>query len=138
MTARSKLKNFAPKILLCAGLIVLSVRNANIVSDGKASELGILNFEFLLMQAAKPSGELFSASPAILNYSVVNYSRQGKLRRLWRLAVATHPPIADCLLKGHVSIRNQLQASEVVQLTVGVRDGDENFMSNNKKQGDKS
>ena len=31
MTARSKLKNFAPKILLCAGLIVLSIRNANIV-----------------------------------------------------------------------------------------------------------
>ena len=27
----SKLKNFAPKILLCAQLIVLSVRNANIV-----------------------------------------------------------------------------------------------------------
>ena len=32
-----KLKNFASKILLCAELIVLSVRNANIVSDGKAS-----------------------------------------------------------------------------------------------------
>ena len=31
MAARSKLKNFAPKILLCAGLIVLSIRNANIV-----------------------------------------------------------------------------------------------------------
>ena len=31
MTARSKLKNFAPKIMLCAGLIVLSIRNANIV-----------------------------------------------------------------------------------------------------------
>ncbi|WP_293474892.1 hypothetical protein [Prevotella sp.] len=40
----------------------------------------------------------------------MNYSRQGKLRRLWRLAVATQPPIADYLLKGHVSIRNQLQA----------------------------
>ena len=39
MAARSKLKNFAPKILLCAGLIVLSVRNANIVSDGKASAM---------------------------------------------------------------------------------------------------
>ena len=57
--------------------------------SGTAEELGILNFEFLLRQAAKPSGELFSASPAILNYSV--YSRRGKLRRLWRLAVATHP-----------------------------------------------
>ena len=28
---RSKLENFAPKILLCAQLIVLSIRNANIV-----------------------------------------------------------------------------------------------------------
>ena len=97
ISKRSKLKNFAPKILLCAQLAVLSVRNANIVFGGTAEELGILNFEFLLRQAAKPSGELFSASPAILNYSVVNYSRQGKLRRLWRLAVATHPPIADNL-----------------------------------------
>ena len=41
---RSKLENSAPKILSCAELIVLSVRNANIVSDGKASELGIRNF----------------------------------------------------------------------------------------------
>ena len=41
------------------------------------------------------SFELFSASPAILNYSVVNYNRQGKHRRLWRLAVATQPSIAD-------------------------------------------
>ena len=31
MTARPKLKNIAPKILLCAQLIVLSIRNANIV-----------------------------------------------------------------------------------------------------------
>ena len=31
MPARSKLKNFAPRILLCAELIVLSIRNANIV-----------------------------------------------------------------------------------------------------------
>ena len=49
----------------------------------------------MLRQAAKPSGELFSASPTILNYSVVNYNRQGKHRRLWRLAVATQPSIAD-------------------------------------------
>ncbi|WP_443908565.1 hypothetical protein [Prevotella sp.] len=42
----------------------------------------------------------------------MNYSRQGKLRRLWRLAVATQPPIADYLLKGHVSIRNPLQAQK--------------------------
>ncbi|WP_308233792.1 hypothetical protein [uncultured Prevotella sp.] len=40
----------------------------------------------------------------------MNYSRQGKHRRLWRLAVATQPPIADYLLKGHVSIRHPLQA----------------------------
>ena len=72
VSKRSKLKNFAPKILLCAQLIVLSIGNANIVSDGMPSELGVLNFEFLLRQAAKPSGELFSASPAILNCSVVN------------------------------------------------------------------
>ena len=70
---RSKLKNFAPKILLCAQLIVLSIRNANIVSDGMPSELGVLNFEFLLRQAAKPSGELFSASPAILILPILNY-----------------------------------------------------------------
>ena len=56
---RSKLKNFAPKILLCAELGVLSVRNANIVFGGTAEELGILNFEFLLRQAAKPSGDFW-------------------------------------------------------------------------------
>ena len=33
MTARSKLENFAPKILLCAGLALLAIRNANIVTD---------------------------------------------------------------------------------------------------------
>ena len=33
MNARSKLKNFAPKILLCAGLALLAIRNANIVTD---------------------------------------------------------------------------------------------------------
>ena len=31
MVTRSKLKNFAPKILLCAEVIVLSIRNANII-----------------------------------------------------------------------------------------------------------
>ena len=31
VSERSKLKNFAPKILSCVGLIVLSIRNANIV-----------------------------------------------------------------------------------------------------------
>ena len=41
---RSKLENFAPKILSCAELIVLSNRNANIVSDGKASEFWIMSF----------------------------------------------------------------------------------------------
>ena len=43
---RSKLKNFAPKILLCAERGVLSVRNANIVFGGTAEELGVWNFEF--------------------------------------------------------------------------------------------
>ena len=38
VSKRSKLKNFAPKILLCAQLIVLSIRNANIVF-GTAEEL---------------------------------------------------------------------------------------------------
>ena len=41
---RSKLENFAPKILSCAELIVLSNRNANIVSDGKASEFWIMSY----------------------------------------------------------------------------------------------
>ena len=40
----SKLENFAPKILSCAELIVLSIRNANIVSDGKASEFWFMSF----------------------------------------------------------------------------------------------
>ena len=87
--------------------------------------------QILCRTARRPNEE-----SGILNYSVVNHSRQGKLRRLWRLAVATQPPIADYLLKGHVSIRPPLQASEGAQLAVGVRDGDENFMSDNKKQGD--
>ena len=43
------------------------------IADGMPSELGILNFEFLLRQAAKPSDELFSASPAILNYSILKW-----------------------------------------------------------------
>lgn len=33
MTARSKLKKFAPKILLCAWLALMTIRNANIVTD---------------------------------------------------------------------------------------------------------
>ena len=37
-----KLTNFAPKILLCAELAVLSVRNTNIVSD-IPSKSGVLN-----------------------------------------------------------------------------------------------
>ena len=31
MTTHSKLKNFAPKIMLCAQLALLAIRNANIV-----------------------------------------------------------------------------------------------------------
>jgi len=57
---RSKLKNFAPKILLCVQLGVLSVRNANIVSDGKASELGVLNFELGIILGFACDFELFS------------------------------------------------------------------------------
>ena len=75
---RSKLKNFAPKISSCVQLIVLSVRNANIVFGGTAEELGILSSCLGKRQSRAVSFELFSASPAILNYSVVNYSRQGK------------------------------------------------------------
>ena len=46
---------------------------------------------------------------------ILNYSRRGKHRRLWRLAVATQPPIAETPIssrvpRGHVSIRNPLQA----------------------------
>ena len=33
MTAYSKLKIFAPKIMLCAQLALLTIRNANIVTD---------------------------------------------------------------------------------------------------------
>ena len=44
VSKRSKLENFAQKILSCAELIVLSNRNANIVSDGKASEFWIMSF----------------------------------------------------------------------------------------------
>gem|GEM_PF-7061152 len=42
----SKLKNFAPKILLCAGLIVLSIRNANIVFVRTAVRIRIFEFFF--------------------------------------------------------------------------------------------
>ena len=56
----SKLENFAPKILLCAQLAVLSVRNANIVSEGKASELGVLNFELGIILGFAYDFELFS------------------------------------------------------------------------------
>ena len=58
--AHSKLENFAPKILLCAQLAVLSVRNANIVSEGKASELGVLNFELGIILGFAYDFELFS------------------------------------------------------------------------------
>ena len=43
-------------------------------------------------------------------------SCRDKLRRLWRPAVATHPPIAEHQLRrvpmGHVTIRNPLQAAK--------------------------
>ena len=60
ISKRSKLKNFAPKILLCAERGVLSVRNANIVSDDKASELGILSFELGIILGFACDFELFS------------------------------------------------------------------------------
>ena len=44
MIARSKFKNFALKISSCAQLALLAIRNANIVSDGKASEFWIMSF----------------------------------------------------------------------------------------------
>ena len=58
---RSKLENFAPKILSCAELIVLSIRNANIVSDGKASEFWIMSFlsQPLNSQLSIPNSQLY-------------------------------------------------------------------------------
>ena len=53
-----------------------------------------------------------------------------------RLAVATQPPIADYLLKVTRIYQPLTASSEGAQLAVGVRDGNENFMSDNKKQGD--
>ena len=61
---RSKLENFAPKILSCAELIVLSIRNANIVSDGKASELGMRNF---LSQPLNPQLSILNSQLYIIN-----------------------------------------------------------------------
>ena len=46
VSKRSKLKNFAPKILLCAGLIVLSIRNANIVIVRTAVLIRLFEFFF--------------------------------------------------------------------------------------------
>ena len=46
--------------MLCAQLAVLSVRNANIVSEGKASELGVLNFELGIILGFAYDFELFS------------------------------------------------------------------------------
>jgi len=57
--ARSKLKNFAPKILLCAERGVLSIRNANIVFGGTAEELGILSFELGIILGFACDFELF-------------------------------------------------------------------------------
>ena len=47
---RSKLKNFAPKILLCAQVIVLSIRNANIVFVRTSEELA--HFELIILGRA--------------------------------------------------------------------------------------
>ena len=66
---RSKLENFAPKILSCAELIVLSIRNANIVSDGKASELGIMSFlsHPLNSQLPIPNSQLYIINVLLLS-----------------------------------------------------------------------
>ena len=78
---RSKLENFAPKILSCAELIVLSIRNANIVSDGKASELGIRNF---------PSQPLNSQLP-ILNSQlyIINVLLLSNTAFSWPISIST-------------------------------------------------
>ena len=77
----SKLENFAPKILSCAELIVLSIRNANIVSDGKASELGIRNF---------PSQPLNSQLP-ILNSQlyIINVLLLSNTAFSWGISIST-------------------------------------------------
>ena len=64
----------------------MSVRDANIVRQ--------TNRQTGIYRCVAPNFELFSASPVILNCLVYNYGLQGKLRRLWRLAVAPQPPIA--------------------------------------------
>ena len=61
---RSKLENFAPKILSCAELIVLSIRNANMVSDGKASEFWIMSF---LSQRLNSQLPILNSQPYIIN-----------------------------------------------------------------------
>ena len=119
VAARSKLKNFAPKILLCAQLIVLSIRNANIVRQTNRqtgiylTKLRVEIWEFLLRQAAKPSDDYLIKYIIInmINYhtyhnsqlSILNSqlnklqitSSQDKHRRLWRPAIAPQPPIAE-------------------------------------------
>ena len=84
IAARSKLENFAPRISLCAERGVLSIRNANIVSDGVPSELGILSFDLGIILGFACDFELFSCE----------LQQTSKHRRLWRLAVATQPTIA--------------------------------------------
>ena len=62
---RSKLKNFAPKILLCAQLIVLSIRNANIVF-GIAEEL-----------EKDPLYELFKIARTIITKAALYKNKRG-------------------------------------------------------------
>ena len=62
---RSKLKNFAPKILLCAQLIVLSIRNANIVF-GTAEEL-----------EKNPLYELFKIARTIITKAALYKNKRG-------------------------------------------------------------
>ena len=74
ISKRSKLKNFAPKILSCAERGVLSIRNANIVSDGKAGLWQKPLSTYLLL--AHPSGSWYRLANGIYE----------------SVALDTHPP----------------------------------------------
>ena len=72
---RSKLENFAPKILLCAELIVLNIRNANIVSDGKASEFWIMSFlsQPLNSKLPIPNSQLYIINVLLLSNTAFSW-----------------------------------------------------------------
>ena len=74
----------------------MSIRNANIVSDGVPSELGILSFDLGIILGFACDFELFSCE----------LQQTSKHRRLWRLAVATQPTIAGYFYQSAPCIRN--------------------------------